>query len=56
MKLYDSDTAESLTLKKLGITREQYEAIITMSVGVAGEGHVRPECLRQTAHPRVYAA
>lgn len=56
MKLYNSDTAERLTPKKLGITSQQYEAIVSMSQGVPGEGHVRPECLRNTEHPRVYAA
>lgn len=56
MKLYSSDTAERLTPKKLGITRQQYEAVISMSQGIAGEGHVRPDCLRDTEHPRVYAA
>ena len=56
MKLYDSDTSDRLTPASLGITRQQYEAIISMSQGVAGEGHVRPDCLRDTQHPRVYAA
>lgn len=54
--LYDSDSAERLTCKKLGITRDQYDAVIGMSEDVAGEGHVRPDCLRETKHPRVYAA
>lgn len=54
--LYDSDTAERLTAKQLGITRDQYDAVIGMSEGVPGEGHVRPGCLRDTKHPRVYAA
>jgi hypothetical protein len=56
MELYSSDTAERLTPKKLGITRQQYEAVVSMSQGVAGEGHVRPDCLRDTEYPRVYAA
>ncbi len=54
--LYDSDTAERLTAKALGITRDQYAAVIGMSEGTAGEGHVRPDCFRGTKHPRVYAA
>lgn len=56
MKLYDSNTSEALTPKKLGITRDQYEAVVGMSQGIAGEGHVRPDCLRESNHPRVYAA
>lgn len=54
--LYDSDTAERLTAEDLGITRDQYDAVIDMSEDDPGEGHVRPGCLRDTEHPRVYAA
>lgn len=54
--LYDSETNKRLTAKELGITREQYDGCISMSEGVAGEGHVRPECLRQTKFPRVFSA
>lgn len=54
--LYDSETNERLSAKDLGITHEQYLSCVSMSEGVAGEGHVRPDCLRETAHPRVYSA
>lgn len=55
LKLYDSDTAEKLSAKDLGITKQQYQAIVSMSIGTPGEGHVRPDCLRGSPHPRVYA-
>ena len=53
--LYDSDTSDRLTARSLGITDSEYLAVVQESKNATGEGHVRPDCLRDTVHPRVYA-
>lgn len=51
MKLYNSDTAERLTAKQIGITDAEYQELVRESEATPGEGHV---CASNGM--RVYAA
>jgi len=51
--LYDSDTADYLSVDDLGITGEQYEELVAESLEAGEEGHIRPAILNGR---RVYAA
>lgn len=55
--LYDSESGDLLTAAELGISAEQYESIVIDSLYCGeAEGHIRPDILSGSDHPRVYAA
>ena len=54
-RLLDSETNKPVSARALNITREQYLAYISQSLGIPGAGHIRVRVSPTGETRRVYA-